>query len=45
VNQVRTVSSKYNAPAPNSILGAHAANAGAITPPAPIAAKTLIVVQ
>src|SRR6185503_7720429 len=42
--QVLTVSNRYSAPTPNSRFGAQAANAGVITPPAPIAANTLIVV-
>jgi hypothetical protein len=42
---VRTVSSRYAAPAPNSRLGAHAASIGATTPPVPRAAKTLKATQ
>src|ERR1041384_2016559 len=38
---VRTVNSRYAAPAPNRIFGAHAASIGATTPPVPSAAKTL----
>ena len=43
--QVRTVKSRYIAAQPKMMFGAHAAKDGAINPPAPTAANTLIAIQ
>ena len=42
---VRTVRSMYIAAHPNRMFGAQAASAGAMSPPDPIAANTLMAVQ